>query len=270
MCPMQQKQPSRRFYNGRKGKTLYWANEEENKMKRWMALLMVAALLAAAASAMAEDAVLLPDGRRLLLTTERVGEQVRGADCEWEAIYRLDVQEEGAEQPLQSLYFTTLETVAQDDGTEKPWIKAWDLDFDGWPDLDILYLLGASNSQHTFFFWDAEQGRFLSRHIGWAWLSSFELLPEKGLIVNYIHDSAATGTKEIYRWQDGRLQLVRRGEIAWSEEDAQTLVLTLTEPDPAQANTKETYRQELNLRTAQAGEELALDQKREELLWQGL
>ena len=241
-------------------------------MKRWIGMLALAALLAAATSALADDAVLLPDGRRLLLEAELAGEQVRGADCEWEAIFRLDVREEGAERPLQSLYFTTLDAFSLDEGEQRPWIKAHDVNFDGWPDLDIIYLLGASNSQHTFFFWDAEQGRFIPRNIGWAWLSSFDLLPEKGLIVNYIHDSAATGTKEIYRWEEGKLRLVRRGEIAWSEEDGQTLVLTICEPDPVYGNTREIYRQELDLRTAQAAEEatLALDQKREELLWQGI
>lgn len=224
----------------------------------FLALLMSGGLLPPALG----EEVRLPDGRALRLEAAQVGEQVRGGDCRYERIFRLDVWADGQQQPLQSLYYTSEE--------EQIFLRAVDLDFDGWPDLDAVYLLGASNSQHTFFFWDAQQGRFVPRNFGCVWLSNYELRADQGLIVNYIHDSAATGVKEIYRWAGNRLQLVRRGEIAWAGDAGDTLVLTLTEPEGADGGLRETYRATLDLATAGEGEELALYQTRESLLWQGL
>lgn len=232
-------------------------------MKKFFALLLL--LLFLAPAALGEAQFSFPTGEQFSIAAEWVGQQYRGADYAREKIFRLDIIREETKEIFQSLYVST-----QDDFEGRPGIVAKDLDFDGYPDLDILYLLGASNSQHTFFFYNPNESAFEARNIGAIWLSNYTLYPEKQLVYNYIHDSAATGASEIYRWEDGRLRLVRRAEICFDEKSPMTLILSVREPDEDWGGTRETYRRSLDLNQAAAGAELALHQEMEKLLWQGL
>lgn len=229
-------------------------------MKKFFALLLL--LLFLAPAALGEAQLSFPTGEQFSIAAEWVGEQYRGADYAQETIYRLDIIQEETKEIFQSLYVST-----QDDFEGRPGIVAKDLDFDGYPDLDILYLLGASNSQHTFFFYNPNESAFEARNIGAIWLSNYTLYPEKQLVYNYIHDSAATGTSELYRWENGRLRLVRRAEIRFDEQAPMTLILTVSEPEP-DGGLRKTYRL-LDLNTAKDGDELALHQEANTLLWNG-
>lgn len=227
-------------------------------MKKW--LLSLCALLLLFPLALAEDTVTLPDGRALALEVCLAGEQVRGSDCQWEHVFQLDVYDQIDHRLEQRLYFTAVE--------REPFVKVHDVDMDGWDDLDIIYLSGATNAQHTFFFYDPSQGCFAPRQYGYAWLSNFTLWPEQGVLVNHLHNSAFTGVQEIYRWVDGQLSLVKRGEIDFVPQREDLLVLTISAPDAALGERVILYTQ-----TALLDDEPALRalyDKREELLWEGL
>jgi len=213
--------------------------------------------------ALGDDFIAMPDGQQIRLEPILLESQFRGADAVTEDIFVLTLYEGDA--PFQELYFTTMES--REYG---PLIKAHDLNFDGWPDLDIIYLLGASNSQHIFFFYEPDIGLFRSWEYGYHWLSNFEADPETNLIINYIHDSAITGTKEIYRWEGKQLKLVRRGEIAWDENNPDALVLRIAAPDPQEGELKTIHTGALDLGTASENDLLSFHQERDKRLWEGL
>ena len=231
-------------------------------MKKFCVLLFL--FLFPLPAALGETQFSFPTGESFTLSAQLVGEQYRAADYALEKIYRLDIIAEETGDIFQSLYVST-----QHDFEGQPGVIMKDLDFDGYPDLDILYLLGASNSQHTFFFYNPNESAFEARPFGPVWLSNYTLYPEKQLVYNYIHDSAATGTSEIYRWENETLRLVRRAEIRFDEQSPMTLILTVSEPDPDMGGVRETYRL-LDLNTADEGTELALHQEADALLWEGL
>ncbi|MBE5787581.1 MAG: hypothetical protein E7324_08600 [Clostridiales bacterium] len=213
--------------------------------------------------ALADDSLSLPDGRTLRLEPILLGQQFRAEEANTEDIYMLNLY--NGEGLFQQLYFTTLES-----REEGPFIKAQDLNFDGYPDLDIIYLLGASNSQHIFFFFDQETGRYAPWPYSYRWLSNFTADAEKKVIINYIHDSAMTGTKEIYRWEGKKLQLVRKGDIIWDETDPDILVLRIAQTDPEWGELTVIHTRSQDVNTASEAEILSMHQERDTLLFEGL
>lgn len=232
---------------------------KEYPMKKFITAFLLLCLFSL--PALADDSLTLPDGSNLQLQPILLGRQFREGNTE--DIYLLNLYKDDG--LFQQLYFTTLET--RESG---PFIKAHDLNFDGYPDLDIVYLLGASNSQHILFFYDQQLGGYAPWPYSYQWLSSFQADPETGYIINYIHDSAMTGTKEIYRWEGQKLNLVRRGDILWDEENPDSLILRISQPDPAWGEMTIAYSRTLDLKTATSDDELALHQEMEEKLWEGL
>ena len=220
------------------------------------------ALMLLALPALADDHLSLPDGREVELAVFPLGEQYRGTEGNYEKLWLLQMYEGNAKAPFQSLAFATQR--------EEAVVKVRDINFDGWPDLDILYLLGASNSQHIFFFYDQGSERYEPWHYGYAWLSNYEVDEKKQWIVNYIHDSAATGTKEVYRWEGKRLQLLRRWEVKWNEENMDEMLFFVWEADQENGGLKEIHSGRLNPFTAPEGTERELQRKLDEILFQGL
>lgn len=233
--------------------------------KLTMILLALLMLLALGCSALAETNVALPDGRTLRLEAQLVGKQRNGGTCEDEEIYRLDVYEGQAEQPKQTLYFT------RENGELV--IETVDLDFDGFLDLDILYGSGATNSLHTFFRWDSAQDQFTAENGIYFWLSNYTLYPEKKLILNYLHNSAAEGVTQLFHWEqdaDGQptLALIREAEVASDPDEPDTLNLIIREPNQEWGELRETARYTYSF--DQAMEDRAIYEKEEQLLWEGI
>ena len=234
--------------------------------KLTMILLALLMLLALGCSALAETTgVALPDGRALRLEAQLVGRQINGGACEEEEIYRLDVYEGQEDQPKQTLDFT------RENG--EMMIQAVDLDFDGYLDLDILYGAGATNSCHTFFRWDPAQDQFTHESGIYTWLSSYTLYPEKKLISNFLHNSAAEGVTQLFRWErdaegQPRLTLIREAEVAADPEEPDTLNLIIREPSQEWGELMETARYSYSF--DQAVENAAIYEKEEQLLWEGL
>ena len=88
--------------------------------------------------ALADDSLSLPDGRQLRLEPLHLGDQYQVESANMESIFMLNLYENDA--LFQQLYFTT-----QENREEGPFIKAQDLNFDGYPDLDIIYQLKKNN-----------------------------------------------------------------------------------------------------------------------------
>ena len=99
-----------------------------------------------------------------------------------------------------------------------PLVTIQDLNFDGYPDLTALRSQGASNVFSTHFLYSPADGQYHYEPV-LDGLSSYMLYPEQGFISNYIHDSAITGIRELYRiGGDGRPMLYRRASVLYDEQ----------------------------------------------------
>lgn len=240
------------------------------KLNRWGVILLAALLLGLAAWAPAEEITedtksVTLGGLQYELSARKVGLQVRGWDCEEEEIWRLDVTcPQAADFPGQTLYFTRLPDIMG-------LFTCADVNMDGYLDLDIFYNIGASNVQHTFFFWNPDTRAFETNHLGGAALSNYALYPEKQLLLNQVHDSAMTGTQELYRWATGNLRLVRRVDVSWMEETLRTTdTLLLRVFEPGDGEPVEVRRETISAAAATDEELLAFSRHADELLWFGL
>ena len=225
--------------------------------------LMIVLALALCLPALADDALSLPDGRQFRLEAKRLGEQYRAEEYETEGIYMLNLME--GEAVFQQLFFTTLES-----GEEGPFIRTEDLNFDGYPDLDITYALGNANSRHIFFFYDQDTGKYEPWAYGSDWISNYILDAEKGYLINYTHDSAVTGQTAIYRWEGKQLQLLRLGSLTWDEYDPHLVRLTVTDYSYHPARQQLILEKSLDVAQASEEEVLSLMQEMEAKLWEGL
>lgn len=184
------------------------------------------------------------------LQITRLGWQKTGTDCTQETLYQMQIAFPGQSSFSQTVYFTRLGWYGtggwEEDQDLNGMVVLKDLNFDGFPDLDILYNIGASNIVHTFFLWDNQQQRFTADNGIMHWLSIYELYPEKQIVYDYQHVSAAESVRRVYRWEqrgDGekRLQLIREVELA--EDRANLGTYYLIERVPMDGELTEIYRQ---------------------------
>ena len=83
--------------------------------------------------------------------------------------------------------------------------------------------MGASDGFASYYLYEPMTGQFV-HHPGLDRLSFYraQFYPEKRYVLNYLHDSAATGIWELYQWQtDGELKLLSEAAIQF-EGDALT------------------------------------------------
>ena len=232
-------------------------------MRKPLVFLLLLFLCACSLPALADDSLSLPDGRQLRLEPLHLGDQYQVESANMESIFLLNLYENDA--LFQQLYFTT-----QENRQEGPFIKAQDLNFDGYPDLDIIYQLGASNSWHIFFFYDQDTGKYEPWQYSYMWLSNYTLDPENGYLINYVHDSAVTGTKEIYRWEEKTLQPVRSAHIRHDEYDYDTVHLEITYYGDGPAKRETVHYRSLDLMSASDEEILSMHQEMDERLFKDL
>lgn len=99
-----------------------------------------------------------------------------------------------------------------------PLVRIEDLNFDGYPDLAALRIQGASNVLSTHFLYSPADGQYHYEPV-LDDLSAYRLYPQQGLISNFIHDSAVTGIRELYRiGEDGRPMEYRRASVLHDEQ----------------------------------------------------
>ena len=148
-------------------------------------------------------------GRRILVEVTRLGENPGYG----EATYSVRVETQG----------TTTQSFVYTGGRMDEYWKAvypTDVNMDGYPDLLLMGIAGASDAFGTHYLYEPVSGRFVE-HGELADFSVYRctLYPQTGYVLNYLHDGAATGAWELCRWQGGTLVQLARASILAPEYD---------------------------------------------------
>ncbi|MEG0767238.1 MAG: hypothetical protein RR482_05935, partial [Clostridia bacterium] len=152
--------------------------------KKYCLLLALLCLLAYPACAGSEDAAPLVLSAHIheslpemTFTRSVAGTQVRD-DWYPETIYRVEITNQDASHtPVQTLYYTSQVEMA-------PYgLTLVDMNFDGFLDIEAVYIIGVSNQFSIYFLWNPEQNQFVSPY-GMNGLANYTRYPEKNLIYN--------------------------------------------------------------------------------------
>lgn len=124
-----------------------------------------------------------------------------------EATYSVRVEADGQ----------TVQTFTSVGGRANEYLKAayqTDANMDGYPDLLLMGIAGASDAFGTHYLYDPASGRFVE-HPELADFSVYRstLYPQTGYALNYMHDGAATGIWALYQWQGGQLVQLARASL---------------------------------------------------------
>lgn len=170
-------------------------------MKKFLTLLL--ALMMMTLPALAETKI----------EAQVLGSQVmEGSDA---SIVRVDFS---GDKEIPSLYVLTQSPwLLKDDPTA---IELQDVNFDGYEDLVLVTMAGASNTVYTFYLWDEKAGAFETESKFEVW--NYQLFPAQGLVESY-GTSGYAGLLhqiDIYGWEGSEMKLLR--SVTWD---------TLTESD---------------------------------------
>lgn len=183
-------------------------------MKKTICALGTAALLfGLLTTAMAEKEALhfSEDSHSFIVTSEVIGRSEYG-----ETAFDIRVTMDGNE--IQTINFT-----AENVNEGQRETVLCDVNMDGYADLALMNSMGASDGFASYYLYEPMTGQFV-HHPGLDRLSFYraQFYPEKRYVLNYLHDSAATGIWELYQWQtDGELKLLSEAAIQF-EGDALT------------------------------------------------
>ena len=182
-------------------------------MKKIAICMLSAALALCGAAATAEKETLnfKEDDHEVIVTAEVIGRGEYG-----ETAFDIRVTMDG--EKIQTLNFTAENT---NEGEQE--VYPCDVNMDGYTDLALLNSMGASDGFASYYVYDPAAGTFV-HHKELERLSFYraQFYPEKRYVLNYLHDSAATGIWELYQWQtDGELKLLSGAAIQF-EGDALT------------------------------------------------
>ena len=95
-----------------------------------------------------------------------------------------------------------------------------DVNMDGYTDLALLNSMGASDGFASYYVYDPAAGEFVY-HPELERLSFYraQFYPRNRYVLNYLHDSAATGIWELYQWQpDGAFRLIAEASIQFTDD----------------------------------------------------
>lgn len=148
-------------------------------------------------------------GRRVIVEVTRIGENPDYG----EATYSVRVETDG----------TTTQSFVYTGGRIDEYLKAvypTDVNMDGYPDLLLMGIAGASDAFGTHYIYDSASGRFVE-HDELADFSVYRctLYPQTGYVLNYLHDGAATGSFALYQWQNGQLVQLARASMLTPDAD---------------------------------------------------
>ena len=183
------------------------------KKRAICALSAALAFCSAAAGAESDRETLYfkADSHEMIVTAEEISRNEYN-----EAAYDIRVTMDGKQ--TQAINFTSENTNA---GERE--VYPCDVNMDGYTDLALLNSMGASDGFASYYVYDPAAGEFVY-HPELERLSFYraQFYPEKRYVLNYLHDSAATGIWELYQWQtDGELKLLSEAAIQF-EGDALT------------------------------------------------
>ena len=112
----------------------------------------------------------------------------------------------------QALYFTS--------EMEEPRFSLDDVNFDGWDDLVVMTISGATNAWYTFFTYDPAADAYTHvPHYG-AEFINYTTYPQYGIIASYGKNGYAglLHVSSLYRWEGNRLKQIRSAvSDEWSE-----------------------------------------------------
>ena len=166
---------------------------------------------AAGAESNRETLYFKADSHEMIVTAEEISRNEYN-----EAAYDIRVTMDGNE--IQTINFT-----AENVNEGQRETVLCDVNMDGYADLALMNSMGASDGFASYYLYEPMTGQFV-HHPGLDRLSFYraQFYPEKRYVLNYLHDSAATGIWELYQWQtDGELKLLSEAAIQF-EGDALT------------------------------------------------
>ena len=183
------------------------------KKRAICALSAALAFCSAAAGAESDRETLYfkADSHEMIVTAEEISRNEYN-----EAAYDIRVTMDGKQ--TQAINFTSENTNA---GERE--VYPCDVNMDGYTDLALLNSMGASDGFASYYVYDPAAGEFVY-HPELERLSFYraQFYPRNRYVLNYLHDSAATGIWELYQWQtDGELKLLSEAAIQF-EGDALT------------------------------------------------
>lgn len=162
-----------------------------------------------------------------------------------------------------------------------PPITLEDVNFDGYQDVVVLTIDGASNAYFEFYVYDPATDAYQ-----WVWhpgmeggLANYRLYPAQGVVTAHANNGAAGALHEdyLYTWEGNELKLIRSviaEDLTVTEYDAQKIVTTIydgvlhiTVRDHQAEGETILWEQTVLMEDADFNEIFA---KEEELLWQGI
>ena len=172
-----------------------------------------------------------------LLVTAELGEKDKGeSESIWGKITFSVWNPKKMEQPMQTFSEKSTEGVASD------FHKVVDANFDGFQDFGYLSTRGIQPYYWHYWLWDEEQGQFTYCK-SLTGISEPQFDAEKQVVSGWERGGASSGTKTIYRWIDGYLNLLRQIDIGYPKDDGTHLV---TVNDLIGGEMVEIYRTQLN------------------------
>lgn len=176
-------------------------------MKKRVICMLSAAMMLWGAAALAESEketlTFKTDSHEIIVTAEEIGRSEYG-----ETTFDIRVTMDG--EQTQTINFTSENT---NEGEQEVYLC--DVNMDGYADLALLNSMGASDGFASYYVYDAAAGAFVY-HPELNRLSFYrtQFYPQKRYVLNYLHDSAATGIWELYQWQlSGELKLLATAAI---------------------------------------------------------
>ena len=115
----------------------------------------------------------------------------------------------------------------------EPDITLEDVNFDGWDDIAVMTISGATNAFYEFFVYEPDTDEYVRVfHAGEEALANYRLIPALGLVETYGKSGYAGMLHEIclYRWEGNELKLVRSAlseELEVTEYTQSTFVTTM-------------------------------------------
>lgn len=179
-------------------------------MKKRAIGLLSAALMLCGAAAMAEKETLnfKADSHEVIVTAEEIGRNEYG-----ETTFDIRVTMDGEQTQ-------TINFIAENTNEGEQEVYPCDVNMDGYTDLALLNSMGASDGFASYYVYDPAAGE-LVYHPELERLSFYraQFYPEKRYVLNYLHDSAATGIWELYQWQlDGTFELMAEAQIQFADD----------------------------------------------------
>lgn len=113
-----------------------------------------------------------------------------------------------------------------------------DANFDGSHDFGYLFDRGNQPNYWHYWLWDEKQAQFIQCKT-LSYVSAPQFDAEEKVVSGWNRSSASTGTKEIYRWIDGELTLMREIEIDGPTTDGK---MVATVEDRVDGKMVEVYR----------------------------